>query len=1035
MASVDAIAVNLDVLKDSSASSAGDANVGADAGREKGLAGLDAESAISLYEPRPGEHTYAAGTSNKDVGRPTLEGLRNPGAKEAKKLAGMFEETKDDEDANLTADDEKKKPAQAPVKFGMWDGVFARCLLNIFGVIMFLRVPWLVAYAGVWMSIVVVLVSVFITTITSLSLSAICTNGEIKGGGAYYLISRSLGPQFGGAIGIMFYFANTVAVAMYLIGFAETIVNMTDAPYLIAEGWDLRIIAIISLIVIQIICLVGVEYVVKVQLGLLALLVCSLLVFLIGAFIPNDLQSFSLPFGSMSSVNAVPDYLHESVSNVGNATTGIEIKCPLPTTNKGMYTYAETLDILDKKVGFGSALAVFFPAVTGIMAGANISGDLKDASSAIPTGTNAAIAVSTIVYILLIFWVGAVAIRATPGVMIGDTCPFGGIYLDYIFMARIAAWPPLVYAGIFASTISSGIASLVGAPRILQAVAKDQLFPKTLFLARGCGPNEEPIAAYMLTFVLSVGCILIGDLNAIAPLITNFFMCTYALTNLACFMADVSRSPGWRPTFKWFNRWMSLFGAVLCTGFMLFLNLIMGFASLVVGVILYFIVGVFAPEHNWGSASEGYRYITAKREMTKLNATLDHVKNYRPQLLLLMEYVHDQEATGNNIKSMFQLACDLKKAHGVIVAGTIILPPEEIGLQRKLSNKVDYELMEDALAALVSASSENTENPYQYDKAIRRAICDTANAQHAKQSKKQKKTKVDVLFAEVVHAETLLAGARCLMQSAGLGAMRPNTLVMGFMENWKNAPASKVNQYVSIIGSAFDNGMGVILLRSANDSYESAATVDRSGDERARAESEVKDEASVVDANADQQANTMDCWWFSDDGGFTMLLPHLILKSKQWRSQGTPMRLMNPLREDQMGQAGKEVQRLETLVTKFRIGASVSNILLSNLQSPTDGTYEELEQTVTKKGSLGSLSASEVKMAKARLRMGEIIRARSRKARTCVVSFPVPRRDKEGSELQSRIFLAGLDALTVISQTIPVLMVHGNQSDALTFYS
>ena len=98
----------------------------------------------------------------------------------------------------------RSKADDGKTKFGMFEGVFARCLLNIWGVIMFLRMGWMVGQAGAWEATSIVVVAMTVTIITTLSLSAICTNGTVKSGGAYYLISRTLGPQFGGAIGILF---------------------------------------------------------------------------------------------------------------------------------------------------------------------------------------------------------------------------------------------------------------------------------------------------------------------------------------------------------------------------------------------------------------------------------------------------------------------------------------------------------------------------------------------------------------------------------------------------------------------------------------------------------------------------------------------------------------------------------------------------------------------------------------------------------------------------------------------------------------
>ena len=101
-----------------------------------------------------------------------------------------------------------------------------RCLLNIWGVMLFLRLTWVVGQGGVVQGLLVILLCNIVTTITAVSMSAVSTNGQIKGGGIYYMISRSLGPEFGGAIGIMFTIANSIAVSMYIIGFCDALLDM-----------------------------------------------------------------------------------------------------------------------------------------------------------------------------------------------------------------------------------------------------------------------------------------------------------------------------------------------------------------------------------------------------------------------------------------------------------------------------------------------------------------------------------------------------------------------------------------------------------------------------------------------------------------------------------------------------------------------------------------------------------------------------------------------------------------------------------------
>jgi solute carrier family 12 (sodium/potassium/chloride transporter), member 2 len=232
------------------------------------------------------------------------------------------------------------------IKFGWIQGVLVRCTLSIFGVMIFLRLSWVVGQAGVGYFTLIILVATIVTTITSLSASAICTNGEVKGGGAYYLISRVLGPEFGGAIGIVFSFANAVAASMYVIGFAETVLEiLKDFNVKMIDGDinDLRIIGVITITLLLAIALIGMSWESKVQNFLLAILIAAFLNFLIGTFIPPSDEKKAKGFVGYDihvfTENFMPDFRNgEDLAHV---------------------------------------FAVFFPAVTGMLAGANISANLK----------------------------------------------------------------------------------------------------------------------------------------------------------------------------------------------------------------------------------------------------------------------------------------------------------------------------------------------------------------------------------------------------------------------------------------------------------------------------------------------------------------------------------------------------------------------------------------------------------------------------------------------------------------------------------
>ncbi|XP_008938273.1 PREDICTED: solute carrier family 12 member 2-like [Merops nubicus] len=268
------------------------------------------------------------------------------------------------------------------VKFGWIKGVLVRCMLNIWGVMLFIRLSWIVGQAGIGLSVLVIGMATVVTTITGLSTSAIATNGFVRGGGAYYLISRSLGPEFGGAIGLIFAFANAVAVAMYVVGFAETVVELLkeNGTLMVDEMNDIRIIGAITVVILLGISVAGMEWEAKAQIVLLVILILAIGDFVIGTFIPLDSKKPKGFFGYKAEIfmeNFGPDFRQEET--------------------------------------FFSVFAIFFPAATGILAGANISGDLADPQSAIPKGTLLAILITTLVYIGIAVSVGSCVVRDATG--------------------------------------------------------------------------------------------------------------------------------------------------------------------------------------------------------------------------------------------------------------------------------------------------------------------------------------------------------------------------------------------------------------------------------------------------------------------------------------------------------------------------------------------------------------------------------------------------------------------------------------------
>ncbi len=183
--------------------------------------------------------------------------------------------------------------------------------------------------------------------------------------------------------------------------------------------------------------------------------------------------------------------------------------------------------------------------------------------------------------------------------------------------------------------MSSAIASLVGAPRVLQAVGKDKIYPGVNFFAYGYTANNDPWRGYILVFIVAMGFALIAKLNAVSVIASNFFLAAYALMNLSCFHSSITKAPSWRPAYRFYNEWVSLFSVVLCLVIMFLLDAIVAGATLLVTAALGLYIYYRNPEANWGSSAQGQVFVSAVKSLHQVTETKDHVKNYRPKILVL----------------------------------------------------------------------------------------------------------------------------------------------------------------------------------------------------------------------------------------------------------------------------------------------------------------------------------------------------------------------------------------------------------------
>ncbi|XP_076026232.1 solute carrier family 12 member 8 [Genypterus blacodes] len=368
-----------------------------------------------------------------------------------------------------------------PVLFGTWDGVFTTCMINIFGVVLFLRTGFLVGNTGVLLGMFLVSMVVLVALVTVMSGIGVCEHCGIGSGGVYSMVSTILGSRVGGTVGLLYVFGQCVAGAMYITGFSESVAEVLG----LQTQWAVRGMSAAVLLALLGINLAGVKWIVRLQLLLLAVLAISTLDFVIGTFSHLDPEHGFIGYSpGLLSSNSLPDYI--------------------PGEN------------------FFTVFGVFFPAATGVMAGFNMSSDLQRPEQSIPVGTLAAVFTSWFLYVVFVFLLGAICTREA-------------LRGDFLIAEKVSLVGFLFLLGLYISSLASCMGGLYGAPRILQCLAQESVIPALAFLGRGKGPNRTPVAAIFLTSMITMAFIFIGQVNVLAPIVSINFMLTYSFIDYSYF--------------------------------------------------------------------------------------------------------------------------------------------------------------------------------------------------------------------------------------------------------------------------------------------------------------------------------------------------------------------------------------------------------------------------------------------------------------------------------------------------------------------
>ncbi|KAF6217197.1 hypothetical protein GE061_001551 [Apolygus lucorum] len=802
-----------------------------------------------------------------------------------------------------SADPDAKPQPTGGAGMGTLVGVYLPCIQNIFGVILFIRLTWVVGTAGAIQGFLIVLCCCCVTMLTAISMSAIATNGVVPAGGSYFMISRSLGPEFGGAVGMLFYTGTTLAAAMYIIGAVEIVLtymapslsifgDFTKDPEIMYNNF--RVYGTCLLCVMGTIVYIGVKFVNKFAGVALACVILSIIAVYAGIFANfygNDLLKMCVLGKRLLKdidINNCTKEIDGPLYNIFCTHNGtgkpvcdpyflnheVEVRNGIKGLNSGVFfdnigdyfmnegqfiasskdpeeinaldrpTYNQV--VVDFTTTFTILIGIFFPSVTGIMAGSNRSGDLADAQKSIPIGTICAILTTSTVYLsCVLLFAGTVdnlLLRDKYGQSIGGR----------LVVANMA-WPNewVILIGSFLSTLGAGLQSLTGAPRLLQAIAKDGIVP---FLAPFAVSSSrgEPTRALILTLCICQCGILLGNVDYLAPLLSMFFLMCYGFVNLACAVQTLLRTPNWRPRFKYYHWSLSFIGLSLCIAVMFMSSWYYALVAMGMAGCIYKYIEYRGAEKEWGDGISGLALSAARYSLLRLEEGPPHTKNWRPQIMILSKLTDDYMP---KYRKIFTFASQLKAGKGLTVCVAVI--PGEF------SSKA-------------------------------------GEAAAAKQSlmKIMEEEKVKG-FVDVMVSKDIAEGISHMVQTTGLGGLKPNTVILGWPYGWRQTENERTwHTFLRTVRNVAAARMALLVPKGIN--FFPNSTI--------------------------KMAGNIDIWWIVHDGGLLMLLPFLLKQHRTWKN--CKLRIFTVAQmEDNSIQMKKD---LKTFLYHLRIEAEVEVVEMTD---------------------------------------------------------------------------------------------------------